>query len=301
MSFERIQRHIQAINILSRSLIGRPAFEDIHVLLPDSTRPEPGFMRATSWLYCLYFEGGLVSMTFLRRLGEASGLVDRDTTDKHVDAVRCLRTELHHNLGFADSDQQARTAAELWRRKACGTAVPHAEEQWRQCYERLVGDAGEFLHNIENVVRRIEANGDNAENKITDWKRRLDRSWPAAAFDLLVEDAKFRLGRHALKSVAFRNRHIDRWRRQLELLEDGFDFELEATLIIEKTLLDEGAGVLPITGRDIIEYLQIEPGSLVGSLLEEAKRFFEAKRCSKEDIIAHLRNYLVLDRKAFIL
>jgi len=107
MSFEKVLRCQQIINKLSHSLIGRSAFEDIHVLLPDPDQPEPGFMRATSWLYCLYFEGGRVSIKFLRRLGEAYGLGDRNIADTHVEAVRCLRTELHHNLGFTDSDQLA--------------------------------------------------------------------------------------------------------------------------------------------------------------------------------------------------
>ena len=108
MRFEELLRCHQRVNDLSRSLINRPAFEDLHVTIPDPSRPESGFIRATSWLYCLYFEAGRVSFTFLRRLGEAYSLIDRDWADEHVEVVRCLRTELHHNLGFADSDQAAR-------------------------------------------------------------------------------------------------------------------------------------------------------------------------------------------------
>lgn len=291
MSFEDVLRHYQRINTLARSLVGVPAFDDVQVLLPDPARPEPAFIRASSWLYCLYFECGRASVVFLLRLGEAYRLLDRDDVEIHREAVRCLRTELHHNLGFADSDHQTRMAAELWRRKACGTAVPEAEEQWSQCYERLVSEAGSFLRCIEDVVRRIESDADGAASTIEDWKRRLDRTIPAAAFDPLVEDAKCRLGRTALNTVAFRNRHVDRWRKQLELLEDGFDFAREGTLVIEKTILDEDECVLPISGSDILGELQLKPGPVVGQLLQEARRYFGSHPCDARELLEHLRVY----------
>lgn len=291
MSFEQILRTQQVINSLSRSLIGRPALEDVHVLLPDPRRPEPGFMRAVSWLYCLYYEGGRVSITFLRRLGEVYGLVDRDKDDAHVEIVRCLRTELHHNLGFADSDQRARTAAEIWRRNACGTVLPEKDEQWRQCYERLVEDASTFLRGLEEVVRCVEVKGDGAAREMSDWKRRLDRNWLAADLDPLIEDAKYRLGRQSLHTIRFRNRHVDKWRKLLDYFEDGFDFEREATLLIEKTLLDEGGGILPITAGDIIRELGVKPGPVVGSLLEEVKRFYETNKCTADELLEHIRGH----------
>jgi len=291
MNFEGVLRCHQGINRLARSLIGRPAFDELHVLLPDPTSPESGFIRATSWLYCLYFEAGQVSLTFLRRLGEAYSLMDRESSDRHVEAVRCLRTELHHNLGFADSDLAARTKAENWRRKACGTVLPQTPDHWRNCYERIVDDAHNFLSRVDMVVRRIESDGDGAQQHIDEWLRRLNRKWAAPAFDPLIEDAKYRLARESLNTVAFRNRHVDKWRKHLDLLEDGFDFEFEATRLIEKTLLDEDSVVLPITARDVMNSIGVKPGPDVGALLEEARRQFEVHRCGRDDLLAHLRDY----------
>lgn len=288
MSFESLLRCHQRINELSRILIGRPAFDSLNVTYPDPSRPEPGFIRATSWLYCLYFEAGRVSLTFLRRLGEAHSLMDRAWTDEHIEIVRCLRTELHHNLGFAESDQSARTVAGAWRRRACGTAMPIDDGQWGQCYIELVGEANRFLDGIDHVVRRIEADGNESAQRIEDWRRRLERSWPAASFDSLVDDAKHRLGRDALNTGHFRQRHVVRWRDQLDLLEDGFDFPYEATRLIEKSLLDEDSIVLPITGRDIIDVMQIKPGPRIGHLLEEARKRFASAPCGKDELLAYL-------------
>ena len=291
MSFEEVLRSFQGIANLARSLIRRPAFEELHVRLPDPTSPEPGFIRATSWLYCLYFEAGRVSLTFLRRLGEAYSLVDRQASDQHVEAVRCLRTELHHNLGFVDSDLATRTAAEGWRRKACGTMLPQTSDHWRACYECIVHDAHTFLGGVEAVVRHIESGGDEAQQHIDDWRQRLERNWTAPKFDPLIDNAKYRLARKSLNTVAFRNRYVDRWKEHLDLLDDGFDFEFEATRLIEKTLLDTDSVVLPITGREVIENLGVKPGPIVGALLEEARRHFEVHRCGRDALLTHLRHY----------
>ena len=291
MSFEDILRSYQGINALARSLIGRSAFDELHVFLPNPVSPEAGFIRATSWLYCLYFESGRISLTFLRRLGEAYSLVDREASDQHVEAVRCLRTELHHNLGFGDSDQAARTAAERWRRKACGTVLPQTPDQWKACYEHIVDDALTFLGRVDAVVRRIESDGQKAQHHIDDWLQRLERNWAASTFDPLIDKAKYQLAREALDTVAFRNQHIDMWRKHLDLLVDDFNFDFEATRLIEKTLLNEDSVVLPITGKDVIEGLRVEPGPVVGTLLEEARRYFEVHHCSRDDLLTHLRNY----------
>lgn len=291
MSFDGVLRSQQTINTLARNLIERPAFEEVNVIIPDSTSPESAFIRATSWLYCLYFEAGPVSLRFLRRLGEAYSLVEREESDLHVESVRSLRTELHHNLGFADSDRDTRTAAEIWRRNACGTMMPTSGAQWRACYSRIVDDAQVFLTGIEAVVRQLESDGDEALAHIEEWRSRLDRNWPGYKFDPLIDDAKYRFSRESLNTVSFRNRHVDKWRNRLELLEDGFHFEFEATRLIEKTLLDDDDVLPPITGKDIVEVLGIKPGPRVGALLHEARRHFEVNQTSREDLLAHLRSY----------
>lgn len=297
MNFEDIIRYYKCINDLSRSIIHRPAFDELSVAFPDPTSPEPCFIRATSWLYCFYFEAGKTSLTFLRKMGEVFSLIERDAVSEHIEIVRSLRTELHHNLGYEESDQAARTKAQVWRRLACGTAIPNNDAQWRGCYELLFKDAANFLKSIEQIVRKIEADGDSSYQNIEEWKRRLDRSWSAAEFDSLVDDAKLRLGREALNTVAFRQRHVERWRKQLEILEDEFNFAYEATRLIEKSLLDENSIVLPITGREVMDAFNLKPGPAIGTLLERARKHYESTQCNKENLIEFLKSHVSDDLK----
>lgn len=291
MSFEGVLRTYQQTHILARSLLLRSPFEDVHVLIPDPTRPESAFIRAISWLYCLYYEAGRVSFSFLRNLAVVHSISDENAHGQHFESVRCLRTEQHHNLGLAPPDVATRLAAESWRRVACGTAVPASDVQWQACYDRVVEEALAFLHSMDRTVRLIERSEEETRCEyIKEWLRRLNRHYPAFLFDRIVDDAKFRLGQCALDTVAFRGRHIAKWRKHLDLLEDGFDFDAEATKLVEKALLDDNAAVIPISGQDVMQALAIGPGRQVGFYLEEARRCFESRKCSREELIDHLRS-----------
>lgn len=291
MSFDGVLRIHQQTNVLARSLLRQSPFEDVHVLIPDPNSPELAFIRAISWLYCLYYEAGHVSFSFLRNLANAHSIGNTDNRSQHFGSVRCLRTEQHHNLGLAPSDVETRTAAESWRRAACGTAVPTSDVEWRACYERVIEDACLFLTSMHRTVRLIEDSEEKIRGQyLGEWIRRLNRHYPGFLFDRLVDDAKYRLGQDALDTVVFRNRHIAKWRSHLDLLEDGFDFGAEATRLIEKTLLEDNAIVLPVGGQDVMQALGIGPGQQVGQYLEEARRYFETRACGREELIDHLRS-----------
>ena len=275
--------------------------EGVNVWLPDPNRPETAFLRVTSWLYCLYFEAGRVSIRFLLRAGQADGLIDHQAAQKHLEDVRCLRTELHHNLGFEASDQTTRSSAETWRRRASGTAVPDSDGDWRRCYDAVVAEAISFLGGLEAVVRRMEGEGDRAVDRLLDWTRRLDRDWGAAELDPVIRDAAYRLGRNGLNVVAFRMRHLERWRSTFEQLEDGFDLEREAAALVEKALLDDAGSVLPISGVDVMSEFGLAPGPDVGKALAEARKLFQARPMGREELLGELARAAGLSRRAMVI
>ncbi|MCO7188111.1 MULTISPECIES: hypothetical protein [unclassified Pseudoalteromonas] len=290
MSFEEILIISQRINRLSQSIIHTHAFQEQNVALPNRNSPEPSFIRATSWLYCLYFESGRVSIKFLKDLGQTYSVVDKSIIDEHLEVVRSLRTELHHNLGFENSDAETRRVAESWCRGACSTSIPNKDEDWAACYTQLVLEATSLLKKIEEVVRSLEQDSENCAYYAAEWHNRLKRSWPAAKFDPLIEDIKIRLGRNSLNTVEFRNRNLRRWTKALEILEDGFSFEFEATRLIEKSMLDDSTLVIPITGNDIITILGLAPGPEVGKLLAKARTYFSSKPCNKDELLSYLKD-----------
>lgn len=289
MNFETILRCTEQINTLSRSILrGRPAFAEITVRLPNPENPELAFIQATSWLYCLYCEAGRVSIKFLQKCGVACSLINEENCKSHILIVQYLRTELHHNLGFGDTDLSKRNISNKWRKDNCGTADPQSNDEWNKCYIQLVSEAFIFLKQIYDIVRYIE----NSEEYTKEWYRRLERDCPAASFDPIIEDAKRRLGYLVLDTVKFRNRYYSRWKKQLDVYVD-YDFEYEATRLIENALLNENVSVLPVTGADIINILGIPAGPQVREMLIIAKEFFAKTKCTKEELLDYLRDNII--------
>ena len=276
---------------MARSLVEREALPSVRVVMPDPARPEAAFMRAISWLYCMYHEEGRASVAFLTRVATSVGLAGNNMISMHLDTVQYLRTEQSHSLGYEETDLQTLLAAEAWKRKTCGTAHPATQQEWETCYTCLIEEACGFLTLLRRAARHVESASENEPELVREWRRRLHRSWPGSDFDPLVRDAILRLGRPSLRITAFRNRHVDRWRKQLSILEDGFDFQREATLLIEKSILDDDLCVIPISGQEVMAELGLPPGPQIGRLLEEARRHFTSERCDSEDLLAHLRAY----------
>lgn len=285
MTFENVLRLKQQINILASSLINKP-LSDVSVIHPNSDNPECGFIRLTSWLYCLYFEVEKVSIDYFLAIAKNKGMASHVSFTEHIESVRCLRTELHHNLGYDGGDVFTRQKSEAWKRVACGSALPTNQSEWDQCYNKLLSDSVSLLDQIVGVLKLIEKlDGDEQSEILKEWIFRLNKSFKGADFDPIIEDVKFRLGRPALKTVAFRNLNLEKWKKSLLLLEDGFDFSEEATKLIEQSMLEDQAIAMPITGKELMEILNIPEGPQVGKLLTQVIEHYKKHGSSKTELI----------------
>jgi len=97
------------------------------------------------------------------------------------------------------------------------------------------------------------------------------------------------IGRDKIDAVALRTRYFDQWNKELTLLQGDYVFEVEARKLIEHILLFELTRVMPITGSDIIREFNVPPGPAVGEFLRNARAIYDAKQCSREDLLRKLR------------
>jgi hypothetical protein len=98
------------------------------------------------------------------------------------------------------------------------------------------------------------------------------------------------MGRDNLDAVRLRKQFYEKWKRELELQQGNYDFEVEARKLIEHVLLHETTAVLPLTGKDIMLEFNIPPGRQVGQLLEQARNLYIADPyLSRNDLLEKLR------------
>lgn len=282
------------INRLSSRLLKSDGllFLDLSLPIPRFVPPELGFLRTVSWLYALYVETAKVNIDFIIERFNAYGLDEDGRHSAHYVLVQKLRTYNQHNLDLTQPrNLRIQEDCEGWFSKQCGTPVPWDDGHWNNCLINILEEAVSFGEALLRCIRNIEAD-DSKDRILQEWESRRERSHAPHEFDSLIEVVAADMGREHIDAVRLRKRFYDRWIKELELLDDGYDFGVEAQKLIEHALMSEVVPVLPITGKDVIATLGITPGPEVGRVLELARTLYEEEPCSATQLLEKLREKL---------
>ena len=286
-----VLRLIEQANQLAISLPlpGLAVFDDVSLEKPRLKPPELGCIRLVSWLFVQHFEAGRIGVRFLEGKLVAYDQDPDGTVKTHRQNVQRLRTFFQHNLDSRKPhDQGIHEFCRAWFKEKCGTAVPATDEHWAACLSEMIKESAQTLEILVGTLRMIESD-EFCEQICQEWWRRVSRTVAPYQFDELIAVAAADMGRPELDPPSFRKGKFDAWTKHLALLSEDADVHLEARKLVESAMLTLIPEVLPITGKDIIRELQIEPGPLVGRLLGEAKNLHGIERLSREQLLDRLR------------
>src|SRR3989339_1248224 len=278
---------VDELNRVSSRLLSQEygVFLTVSLETPNLSPSELGFIRVTTWLYVHYYEAGKVGLDFLESKVDAYSLIADDYCRTHRKLIGLMRTFLQHNLDLQKQrDRVIQDACEEWLDKGCRTKVPSTEAHWAACLIALLKDSIKYLEVLCKAVRQVEAD-ESREEICRQWKSRAEKHLPPHRFDELVAMAAIDMGRESIDPCKFRKQYYDKWSRELALLSEHQDVEREARRLIEHSILTNSTPTLPITGMDIISELAIEPGTMVGQLLEKAQRIYSVDICSREALL----------------
>jgi len=263
-------------------------FGSLSLRMPKFDPSELGFLRTVSWLYVLYYEVGKVNVNFLTERFSAYNLDSDKKLSKHLLNVQQLRTFLQHNLDPKEQHNLViQEACEQWLKDRCETPIPGDDQHWNICLISLLSEAIDFLSTLRKCIRKIERD-ESREEILREWDFLRKRFHPPHEFDNLISKVAADMGRENLDVIRFRKRFYQDWVKELELLKGNYEFEIEARKLIEDVLLNKITSVLPITGYDIINELNVVPGPKVGLFLEKARNLYSIKPCSREELLEKL-------------
>ncbi len=286
-----VLRLIEQANQLAASLSTPPlrVFESVSLDIPKLSPPELGCIRLVSWLFVQYFEAGRVGVRFLDGKAIAYDQDPNGEITKHRDYVQRLRTFFQHNLDSSKShDRGIQETCRAWFREKCNTAVPSTDEDWALCLGAIIKEAVGSLEVLVATLRRIEV--DEAREEICkDWRLRASRNLLPHQFEDLIAQVAADMGKTEIDPVGLRRRFYDQWSKHLGLLNEGVEVLVEARKLVEHALLTVIPDTMPITGKDVISELQIEPGPKVGEVLAQARTLYAKERLSKETLLERLR------------
>ncbi|WP_322074146.1 HD domain-containing protein [Burkholderia cepacia] len=266
-------------------------FDQMTLNQPCFVPTELGFVRSVSWLYGLYYEAGKIGVSFLLKNLNIFGIDNDGRGRGHYEIVRNLRTFNFHNLNrFVAHDKRVVSECQKWFREGCGTFVPTKEEDWAPLIIVLLSDSVLFLERLRDCLRHIELEEEVRKVLIYEqWQHRVKRYHPPHKFDEIIPEILEDMGRSRLDPIRFREKYYSDWVRVMEAYIDGYNFNDEARRLIENSVLAEGVDVLPISGRDLIDYFELEPGPEIGDLLQAAKVIFGIEKCDKDTLLTKLR------------
>lgn len=278
----------ERIDDLSRALLvsATPVFGSVSLPTPNvDAAPELAFIRTASWLYSHYKESGRVGVKFLMDRPAAKNLPE---IHAHERLVHALRTWSQHTINPApgNHDRGILKTCSDWFEGACAVLLPSSDEDWKRALHVLLSEACEFVSQLTKQVEGITA--DDARAQICQqWEDRISRDWPAYRFHEIVSTVASDMGRNTIDPVALFRRSENEIRKVLRITHESH-LEFAARQCIERVLLTEVSELLPITGRDIIDTLGVEPGKKVGELLQEARKIYEEHQCTRDQLLERL-------------
>jgi len=261
MTFAQVENLLLQLRRRMTTCVGFDCIGEITVNKPDDHHGELSFLRLVIWAYAVQQEKGRVVLRFVDGL---PAVAPRKAVLRHVGF---LRTWVAHNLSLDQAgDQKTLRQAEAWLLEACSSGSPQTDAQWRACSNRL---REELASSIDAAIFACDflATDSDGTRLIDDLKRRLERDWPAHAFDRFVDNACRRLGYPEIEVSKFRARHLDAWRKVVESAKDG---EIEPLLQrrIEADLIALMGQALPFASQDLGSMLRgVAPAALASAML----------------------------------
>lgn len=288
MSFQHLNSRYIDLRDGLRAQVGPASIGDLDVRPPAWDGDEASFLRTTVWCYALFYEAGRTSIPFLLNLRGFSTEGVAKAHEATLRIVRDLRTFFSHNLGFDNEhDLDLRRATSDWFIGTCRATFPVNGDQWKACCARLCHDAGTLLVHCTSVLSAC-ASAPERDRIFGTLRLRIRRDWPAHEYDRLVTDAAARIG-ESINARVLRERRLSHWRRFVEALPDEADVQDEVERLIEIDVLEHFRARLPITGRDLILALGLDPGPRVRAALEIARRAFEDGLRTRDQLIEVVR------------
>ena len=269
-----------------RSFVGATAIEEVTVAPPAGDQDEVSFLRLVSWSYVLLFEAGRVSIGYLLELPPAG---DRARDPKGAKAlVHDLRTWSFHNVGFGSEREIALSRrVRRWFIETCGACPPHDNQAWSMCFLALCDEMQAVVVHCQRAMTTVLQGEDDGEVATADLRRRIDRAWSAGQFQELMGDVALRLGIE-VDTRKFCERRLTNWRTYLECLPEDDVLVDRLTAMMERDLLAHVEDVLPVNGREIMDFFGVDPGPDVGRALRLAQKLFRDGLRGRQAILDRL-------------
>lgn len=277
------------INSSQNDLMGKPFFEEITILVKFN-HSELCFNNLISWLYILYFEACSRNLQFISKKFQSYNISFSESERDITKVVHAFRTIFQHNTkASSKSDVAKKQFCESFYYSILRKPLPETEDDWVKCCESLLRVSYAFLAAVYSVIQIIQGSP-NKDAIVDEWDKVINRSYSVFDFEKILINVFADFG---FAGIFDTNKicklEIDKWRKDLDVLADDFNFEIEARRILERFVLRKE--VLPITSGDLLK-IGFSPGTSLVDGIERAREIFYKDPCKKEILLQKIKENL---------
>lgn len=282
---ERDARIIRAVEMASqeiRTLLGdADAFRQPSLELRGFEVPELGFLRLVSWCYCLLRESGRDATVYLSK-----GRPDQDWSSQLVEfqqRIEALRTFFQHHLDDSPRSREIRAQAGAYLSM---NSNPQAEINWLDRLTTLSDDVEDVMARLAAGVRHLRE-GESSEIVPALWEATKARTVAPQDIDEMILEVARSFGLYDVNPRKLRDRHIESWRRKLEVVPIREDAREYLRRLIEAEFVNlMSKPTPPVNGNDVMDHLGLAPGPQVAQAIKLARdRFDKDPGLSKEELL----------------
>ncbi len=286
--YTRIMELVSSINLATTRISGGRIvfFREISIDIEFNTF-EGCFKDMINWLYALYFEVSKPNLDYMVDKIRANHIALSDQAMETKKLIHAIRTVRSHNLDLSKSDDRnKRNYCEEWFKAKIGRSTPVDEGSWRICLSALLDQVLSFLGGIEQGIAISEGN-DEFDVALSDWIKKVERSYLPHDFEVVLASVLKNFGIDIfLDTNKIAKREFQVWAKQLDSLQDGFDFHTEASRIVTKFVQKEG--YCPVDQKDLID-IGCTPGFHLKEILQQVCAEFYRQPRHKDALLNWVR------------
>lgn len=283
---DEINQKVKALN--SANII----FSEKITVQVKFSEPELCFNNLISWLYILGHEATGRNLDFIVKKFNPYGIALSQTAKDINKQVHAFRTVLQHNLDLENSksDIEKNNLCQFWFNENIQKDYPDTTAEWSKCDLLLLEQSEEFYKAVLNCVNQISSSI-NLDVILDDWEKVITRNHSVYEYEQVLIKALENFGLNEIFDTnIIAKKYKDEWRKDIDLLPDGFVFEVEVYKIVERFLLRKE--IVPIDGNDLIN-LGVNRGPALMKLLIEAKNIFNEAPCSKIELLEKIKKIII--------
>ncbi len=250
---DRIKQLIVEINSLTTGLTANEVVFFGEITIHVGYGSEDGcFKDIVNWLYALFIEVCGPNVKFFEEKFALYGLnLPLEALNIPKD-IHTIRTVSSHNLDYGNiENKKKKNYYENWFDKIIKKPQAEFNEDYGLCLLYLLDNVIAYLEILKLCIDAVGRDEHFNDIIVIEWKRRNDRSYGIYDFEVVLLKRLDQFGIGAfLDANKIAKREIDKWRGELKLLKDGFDFTTEAGRIIDKYIVEKK--YCPVDPKDLL-------------------------------------------------